>query len=61
VEHQHVASVLGRLIWGTDTSAFYRGITRLADLPAPGSEHRPSPRSRRYDEAGAADARSSAR
>jgi hypothetical protein len=36
VEHEHVASVLGRLFWGTDTSAFYRGITRLADLPARG-------------------------
>src|SRR5437763_15651826 len=34
VEHEHVAGVLGRLIWGTDTSAFYRDITRLSELPA---------------------------
>lgn len=34
VEHEHVAGVLGRLIWGTDTSAFYRDIARLSDLPA---------------------------
>jgi SAM-dependent methyltransferase len=34
VEHEHVAGVLGRLIWGTDASAFYRDITRLADLPS---------------------------
>jgi SAM-dependent methyltransferase len=34
VDHEHVASVLGRLIWGTDTSAFYRDIARLADLPS---------------------------
>jgi SAM-dependent methyltransferase len=32
VEHEHVAGVLGRLIWGTDTSAFYRDIARLAEL-----------------------------
>ncbi|MGP0035326.1 MAG: class I SAM-dependent methyltransferase, partial [Solirubrobacteraceae bacterium] len=30
VEHERLAGVLGRLIWGTDTSAFYREITRLA-------------------------------
>lgn len=34
VEHEHVAGVLGRLIWGTDTSAFYRDIVRLSELPA---------------------------
>jgi SAM-dependent methyltransferase len=34
VEHEHVAGVLGRLIWGTDTSAFYRDIARLGDLPS---------------------------
>ncbi len=34
VEHEHVAGVLGRLIWGTDTSGFYRDIARLSDLPA---------------------------
>jgi len=33
VEHEHVAQVLGRLIWGTNTSAFYREIARLGDLP----------------------------
>ncbi len=34
VEHEHLAGVLGRLIWGTDTSAFYRDIARLSDLPS---------------------------
>jgi SAM-dependent methyltransferase len=34
VEHEHLAGVLGRLIWGTDTSAFYRDIARLSELPA---------------------------
>src|SRR5437763_1446130 len=34
VEHEHVAGVLGRLIWGTDTSAFYRDISRLSELHA---------------------------
>ncbi len=34
MEHEHVAGVLGRLIWGTDTSAFYRDIARLSGLPA---------------------------
>lgn len=34
VEHEHVAAVLGRLIWGTDTAAFYRDVARLAELPA---------------------------
>jgi SAM-dependent methyltransferase len=33
VEHEHVAGVLGRLVWGTDTSAFYGDIARLAQLP----------------------------
>ena len=33
VEHEHVADVLGRLIWGTDTGAFYREIARLPELP----------------------------
>lgn len=32
VEHEHVADVLGRLIWGTDTGAFYREIARLPEL-----------------------------
>jgi len=34
VEHEHVAGVLGRLVWGTETSAFYRDIARLSELPA---------------------------
>jgi len=34
VEREHVAGVLGRLIWGTDTSAFYHDIARLSELPA---------------------------
>jgi SAM-dependent methyltransferase len=34
VEHEQVAGVLGRLIWGTDTSAFYGDIARLSELPA---------------------------
>lgn len=34
VEHERVAGVLGRLIWGTNTSAFYRDIARLGELPA---------------------------
>ena len=33
VEHERVAGVLGRLIWGTDTAAFYRDIARLSELP----------------------------
>jgi SAM-dependent methyltransferase len=33
VEHERVAGVLGRLLWGTDTSAFYRDIARLSELP----------------------------
>jgi len=33
VEHEHIAGLLGRLIWGTDTSAFYRDIARLSELP----------------------------
>ncbi len=33
VEHEHVADVLGRLIWGTDTGAVYREIARLPELP----------------------------
>jgi SAM-dependent methyltransferase len=33
VEHEHVAAVLGRLVWGTDTSAFYGDLTRLGELP----------------------------
>jgi hypothetical protein len=35
VEHEYVAGVLGRLIWGTDTSAFYpsrSSTTSRADL-----------------------------
>lgn len=31
VEHEHVAGVLGRLIWGTDTAAFYDEIARLRE------------------------------
>ena len=34
IEHEHVAGILGRLVWGTDTSAFYRDIARLSELPA---------------------------
>ena len=34
VEHEHVAAVLGRVIWGTDTGVFYRDIARLSELPA---------------------------
>ena len=34
MEREHVAGVLGRLIWGTDTSAFYHDIARLSELPA---------------------------
>jgi SAM-dependent methyltransferase len=33
VEHERLAGVLGRLIWGTDTSAFCRDIVRLAEEP----------------------------
>jgi SAM-dependent methyltransferase len=33
VEHEHVARVLGQLIWGADTSDFYRDIARLSELP----------------------------
>jgi SAM-dependent methyltransferase len=33
IEHEHLARVLGRLAWGTDTSAFYRELGRLADEP----------------------------
>ena len=33
VEHEHVAGVLGRIVWGTDTTAFYRDIARLSELP----------------------------
>jgi SAM-dependent methyltransferase len=34
VEHEYVAGLMGRLIWGTDTSAFYGDIARLSQLPA---------------------------
>jgi SAM-dependent methyltransferase len=34
VKHERVAAVLGGLVWGTDTSAFYRDIARLSELPA---------------------------
>ena len=34
VEHERVAALLGRLIWGTDTAAFYSHIARLSELPA---------------------------
>lgn len=33
VEHENVAGILGRLLWGTDTGAFYRDIARLSELP----------------------------
>jgi ubiquinone/menaquinone biosynthesis C-methylase UbiE len=33
IEHEHLARVLGQLIWGTDTSAFYREIARLGHVP----------------------------
>jgi SAM-dependent methyltransferase len=33
VEHEHIAGVVGRLIWGTDTAAFYGDIARLSELP----------------------------
>ena len=33
VERKHLAGVLGRLIWGTDTSAFYREIAQLGQAP----------------------------
>ncbi len=34
VEHERAAGLLGRLVWGTDTSAFYREIAMLSELPA---------------------------
>ena len=34
IEHEHLARGLGQLVWGTDTSAFYRDIARLAELSA---------------------------
>lgn len=33
IEHEHVAGVLARLAWDTDTSVFYRDIARLSELP----------------------------
>jgi SAM-dependent methyltransferase len=33
VEHERVAAVLGRLIWGTDTAAFYHDIAQFSELP----------------------------
>jgi hypothetical protein len=33
VEHEHVARVLGRLIWGMDASGFYEDIARLGKEP----------------------------
>ena len=33
VEHERLARLLGQLIWGTNTSVFYREIARLADEP----------------------------
>jgi SAM-dependent methyltransferase len=33
VEREHVARVLGRLIWGMDASRFYRDIARLGEEP----------------------------
>lgn len=32
VEREQVARVLGRVVWGTDTSDFYREISRLSEL-----------------------------
>ena len=34
VEHERIAGVLGRLVWGTDTAAFFADIARLSELPA---------------------------
>src|SRR6266436_232477 len=34
IEHENLARVLGQLVWGTDTSAFYRDIARLSELPS---------------------------
>jgi len=33
VEHERLAGVAGRLIWGIDTSAFYRQVARLGEEP----------------------------
>jgi SAM-dependent methyltransferase len=33
IEHEHIAGVLARLAWGTDTAAFYGGIAGLSELP----------------------------
>jgi hypothetical protein len=33
VERERLAGVLGWLVWGIDTSAFYREIARLAEEP----------------------------
>ena len=33
VERERLAGVLGRFIWGTDTSSFYREIARLGEAP----------------------------
>jgi len=33
VERERLAGVFGRLMWGIDTSAFYREIARLAEEP----------------------------
>jgi SAM-dependent methyltransferase len=33
VEHEQIARLFGRLIWDTDTAAFYRDIARLSELP----------------------------
>ena len=33
IEHEQLARVLGWLIWGTDTSLFYRELARVSDEP----------------------------
>ncbi len=33
IEREHLAGVVGRLVWGIDAGAFYRELERLADEP----------------------------
>jgi SAM-dependent methyltransferase len=33
VEHEHVAAVLARLVWGTDLRPFFKTVAELGDLP----------------------------
>ena len=49
VEHEHVADVLGRLIWGTDTGAFHREIARLPELPTGKGARHPVRKRRRLE------------